>query len=188
MTDGLKTPKPGALIEMPEGWDVLYAADGQRPGLTDERILAIAERHRNHTLTAQSGTRFDVIEHKDLIAFAREIEHRVIMQQAMADYEWTPERHAQADIESGKPGDVHAQKFEAIIRAEFAGDHAAHLPPFRWMQAYNAEMKRQGFEYGSLISADTCDTEIVFMKIMTDAEKSAAWASIEERMSKAGRG
>lgn len=74
MTDEFKTPQPGTLIEMPEGWEVLYAAGEQQPALTDERILQIAERHRNHVLTAQSGTRFDVIEHKDVVAFAREIE------------------------------------------------------------------------------------------------------------------
>ncbi len=64
---------------MPEGWDVLYAAAEQPPILTDERILQIAERHRNHVLTAQSGTKFDVIEHKDVVAFAREIERAVMM-------------------------------------------------------------------------------------------------------------
>ena len=74
MADKFKSPQPGALLEMPEGWDVLYSAHEKQPALTDERILAIAERHRNHTLTAQSGTRFDVIEHASLVAFAREIE------------------------------------------------------------------------------------------------------------------
>lgn len=84
MTDEFKTPQPGDWTEMPEGWDVLYAADGQQPALTDERILAIAERHRNHVLTAVSGARFDVIEHKDMVAFAREIERAVIRQQVAA--------------------------------------------------------------------------------------------------------
>ena len=74
MADEFKTPQPGTLLEMPEGWDVLYAADGKQPVLTDERILAIAERHRNHTLTAQSGSKFDVIGRASLVAFAREIE------------------------------------------------------------------------------------------------------------------
>jgi hypothetical protein len=44
--------------------------------MTDTEILAIAAAYRNHTLTAQSGTKFDVIEHGDLVAFAREIERR----------------------------------------------------------------------------------------------------------------
>ncbi|WP_117195937.1 hypothetical protein [Rhizobium terrae] len=86
MTDTeVRTPQPGDWvdIEIPGGWDVLYAAAGQ-PALTDERILQIAERHRNHVLTAQSGTKFDVIEHKDVVAFAREVERLVIRQQAMA--------------------------------------------------------------------------------------------------------
>jgi len=30
-------------------------------------------------LTARSGTKFDVIEHKDVVAFAREIERRVML-------------------------------------------------------------------------------------------------------------
>lgn len=81
MTDELKTPQPGTLIEIPGGWDVLYAAHEKQPALTDERILAIAERHRNHTLTAQSGTKFDVIEHAALVAFAREIEGAVFGRQ-----------------------------------------------------------------------------------------------------------
>lgn len=81
MADDFITPQPSTLLEMPEGWDVLYAAGGQQPALTDERILAIAQRHRNHTLTAQSGTRFDVIEHKDLVTFAREIEGAVFGRQ-----------------------------------------------------------------------------------------------------------
>ncbi len=81
MADDFKTPQPGALLEMPDGWDVLYAAGEQQPALTDERILQIAERHRNHTLVAQSGTKFDVIEHDALVAFAREIERAVIRQQ-----------------------------------------------------------------------------------------------------------
>jgi hypothetical protein len=63
---------------------VLYAAEENRPALTDERILQIAERHRNHTLTAQSGTKFDVIEHAGLVAFAREIERAVIRQQTIS--------------------------------------------------------------------------------------------------------
>lgn len=44
--------------------------------MTDTEILEVAAEYRNHTLTAQSGTRFDVIEHGDLIAFARDIERR----------------------------------------------------------------------------------------------------------------
>lgn len=44
--------------------------------MTDTEILTIAAKFRNHTLTAQSGTRFDVIEHGDLVAFAREIERK----------------------------------------------------------------------------------------------------------------
>ncbi|OCW56273.1 hypothetical protein [Hoeflea olei] len=83
MADEFKSPQPGTLLEMPDGWDVLYATAGKQPALTDERILQIAERHRNHVLTAQSGTRFDVIEHKDLVAFAREVERAVIRQQVM---------------------------------------------------------------------------------------------------------
>lgn len=63
MADEFKTPQPGDWTEMSEGWEVLYATEEQQPALTDERTLAIAERHLNHTLTAQSGTRFDVIEH-----------------------------------------------------------------------------------------------------------------------------
>lgn len=74
MADEFKSPEPGTLLEIPGGWDVLYAAGEQQPILTDERILQIAERHRNHVLSAQSGTKFDVIEHKDVVAFAREIE------------------------------------------------------------------------------------------------------------------
>lgn len=44
--------------------------------MTDTEILEIAAEYRNHTLTAQSGMRFDVIEHGDLVRFAREIERR----------------------------------------------------------------------------------------------------------------
>jgi hypothetical protein len=81
MPDEFKTPRPGTLLEIPGGWGVLYAPGEQQPALTDERILAIAKRHRNHTLTSQSGTRFDVIEHKDLVTFARDIERAVIRKQ-----------------------------------------------------------------------------------------------------------
>ncbi|GMB82759.1 hypothetical protein NN6n1_35420 [Shinella zoogloeoides] len=81
MADDFRTPQPGTLLEMPDGWDVLYAAGEQQPVLTDDRILQIAERHRNHVLTAQSGTRFDVIERDALVAFAREIERAVIRKQ-----------------------------------------------------------------------------------------------------------
>ena len=83
MAEEFKTPQPGDWvdIEIPGGWDVLYAPKEQQPALTDERILAIAERHRNHLLTAPSGTRFDVIEHGGLVAFAREIERAMIRQQ-----------------------------------------------------------------------------------------------------------
>lgn len=44
--------------------------------MTDTEILNIAAEYRNHTLTAQSGKLFDVIEHADLVWFAREIERR----------------------------------------------------------------------------------------------------------------
>ncbi|CUW87520.1 hypothetical protein AGR2A_Cc120081 [Agrobacterium genomosp. 2 str. CFBP 5494] len=44
--------------------------------MTDTEILTIAAEYRNHTLTAQSGRLFDVIEHADLVRFAREIERR----------------------------------------------------------------------------------------------------------------
>lgn len=44
--------------------------------MTDTDILTIAAEYRNHTLTAKSGTRFDVIEHGDIVRFAREIERR----------------------------------------------------------------------------------------------------------------
>ncbi|MDR6587415.1 hypothetical protein [Agrobacterium tumefaciens] len=104
----------------------------------------------------------------------------------MSAITWTPERHAQIDIAAGRPGDVQRQQFEASIRAQFDGDDDAFLRICRWFQAYHAEMTRLGYEYGSPISSDTCDTEIVFRKIMTDDEKIAAWASIEERMAKAG--
>jgi hypothetical protein len=83
MTEDFKTPQPGDWvdIEIPGGWDVLNAAGTQQPALTDERILAIAKRHRNHTLVAKSGTKFDVIEHAALVAFAREIEGAVLGRQ-----------------------------------------------------------------------------------------------------------
>ncbi|WP_107675035.1 hypothetical protein [Agrobacterium sp. LAD9] len=97
---------------------------------------------------------------------------------------WTPEHHAQIDIAAGKPGDVHRQQFAATIRAQLSGDNDAFLPPYRWFQAYHAEMARLGYEYGSRIPTPSFDTEIVFRKIMSDAEKAAAWASIEERIAK----
>jgi hypothetical protein len=75
------TPQAGALLEMPEVWEAHCGAGEQQPALTDERILQIAMRHRNHTLTAQSGTRLDVIEHAALVAFAREIEGAVLRRQ-----------------------------------------------------------------------------------------------------------
>lgn len=83
MTDEFKTPQPGDRTEMPNGWSMLSESGELHPVLTDERILAIAERLRNHTLTAQSGTKFDLIEHKDVVAFAREIERDVIRQQVV---------------------------------------------------------------------------------------------------------
>lgn len=101
----------------------------------------------------------------------------------MSAIQRTPERHAQIDIAAGKPGKVHREHFEASVFAQFYGYEGAFLPIFRWFQAYNAEMSRLGYEYGSRIS-DTCDTEVVFRKIMTDDEKVAAWASIEERMAR----
>ena len=75
MTDEFNpTPKPGALLEMPEGWDVLYATAEQQPAMTDERIIDVAVCHSNHKLKAQSGMEFEVISHPRVIAFAREIE------------------------------------------------------------------------------------------------------------------
>lgn len=53
----------------------------------------------------------------------------------MSAFTWTPERHAQADIAAGKPGDVHRQQFAATIRAQFAGDDDAFLPPYSGLYA-----------------------------------------------------
>lgn len=84
MTDEFRTPVPGALVEMPDGWQ-LAVADLPR-ALTDEKIIDIATRHRNHTLTAVSGARFDVIERESIVAFAREIERTIYRHQAI----WQP--------------------------------------------------------------------------------------------------
>jgi hypothetical protein len=65
---------------------------------------------------------------------------------------WTPKRHALADIRAGSPGSVCYAKLKAFIVSKAAAEKDELA---LWMQAYNAELDLQGYEYGAKISGRT---------------------------------
>lgn len=65
---------------------------------------------------------------------------------------WTPVRHALADIRTGGPGAVCTGKIRLFLLSK---DDAEKTELAEWMQAYNAELDRSGYEYATRLVGRT---------------------------------
>lgn len=86
-------------IEITEaGLAAIASEDVFETPLTDAAIVDLAADYSNHTLPAESGKKFAVIEYQDLIEFVREVEDAAVMS---ADKQIRESGKARIDINLG---------------------------------------------------------------------------------------